>query len=436
MGAVLSARDISPRKQLEADLERRTGELEARNAELRHEIHEREEAQAAVQQLEHQFRQAQKMEAIGRLAGGIAHDFNNILTAILGYSDLVLDTMDRGSHVAADVGEIKTAAERAARLTQQLLAFSRKQMAVSRLTDLNDVLGAMEKMLRRVIGEDVQLSIALAPALDIVRVDPGLLEQVVLNLVVNARDAMPGGGTLAIATSNRSLDAAFVQRHVGSTAGEHVALTVRDTGSGMPPDIAERIFEPFFTTKGAGAGTGLGLSTVYGIVKQSGGYIMVESEVGRGTTFTILLPRVAGCPEAIAGAAPAAATLDGSETVLLVEDETFVRTLIKRTLEPRGYRVLEAASGEEALAIEKRHAGAIDLLLTDIIMTDVNGPTLAAHLRARRPAMKVLYVTGFVDHAAVDLEGLSAGGAFLQKPFTGEVLATRVRQQLDARGVQ
>jgi PAS domain S-box-containing protein len=406
--------------------------VEAMNEQLRREIAEREGAQATVTTLEHQFRQAQKMEAVGQLAGGIAHDFNNILTAILGYSDLVLDKAAGDPELAADATEIKRAGERAARLTQQLLAFSRKQMVVPRLIDINEVLGGTEKMVRRVIGEDVQFVMALAPELNIVLADPGLVEQLVLNLVVNARDAMPLGGTLTISTANRTIDDEFVARHPGSAAGEHVAITVADSGCGMPPEVIERIFEPFFTTKGSGKGTGLGLSTVYGIAKQSNGYIQVESRVGAGTTFTLFLPRAAGSADAPASSPPVAESLRGTETILVVEDETFVRSLIRRTLEPRGYSVLDAGSAQEALAIEKAYEGTIHLLLTDIIMPDMNGPTLASAVQVRRPDVRVLYMSGFADHTAVDLSQVSASGAFLQKPFAAEALAAKVRQKLDA----
>jgi PAS domain S-box-containing protein len=384
--------------------------------------------------LEEQFRQAQKMEAIGRLAGGVAHDFNNVLTAILGYCDLLKEDL-RGNRAALeDVSEIRAAGERAARLTQQLLAFSRKQMVVPQVLDLNTVLQSTEKMLSRLIGEDVRLTIAPAPRVGRVKVDPGLVEQILLNLAVNARDAMPAGGELTISTSNATMDAAFTKRHVGSVAGDYAALTIRDTGVGMSPDVLQHIFEPFFTTKGQGKGTGLGLSTVYGIVKQSQGYITVESAPGAGTTFTIYLPRVSGRKTAPASRPAAPTTLMGGETILVVEDEPFVGAIIQKVLAPRGYRLLQARSAVEALAIEAAHNGPIDLLISDVVMADVSGPDLASRISALRPGIEVLFISGFIDHAAVDLEALSNSGAFLQKPFTAETLAAKVRQRLDARG--
>jgi PAS domain S-box-containing protein len=385
----------------------------------------------ARKELENQLRHAQKMEAIGKLAGGIAHDFNNVLCAILGYSELVLDRAQDDPAMVADLTEIRTAGERASRLTQQLLAFSRKTMAVPRQLNLNDVVTGVEKMLRRLIGEDVRLTIRTDRSLGKIKADPGLLDQVVMNLAINARDAMPRGGVLTLSTSNVTLDPAFVRSHVGSVAGEYVALTVSDTGHGIAPELIEHIFEPFFTTKAAGKGTGLGLSTVYGIVKQSGGYITVESVVGTGTTFTIYLPRVAAANEAIDVASASRLPTRGTETILIVEDETFVCDLVRKVLEPAGYTVLAASCAAEALAIAHNEPGPIDMLLTDVIMSDVHGPELAQQIRVLRPTIKVLYVSGFVDHAAVDLSALRLDEGFLAKPFTSEGLLTKVRERLD-----
>jgi PAS domain S-box-containing protein len=406
--------------------------LEHANEELRSEIAERKQAEERRRELEEQFRHAQKLEAIGKLAGGIAHDFNNVLTAILGYCELVLEQVADRPDLVSDVEEIKTAGERAARLTHQLLAFSRKQMAMPRVLDLNDVLDGIEKMLRRLIGEDVVLEIEQAPGLNYVSADSGLIEQVLMNLAVNARDAMPDGGTLRLTTGNVLLDDRFVTQHLGSRAGEYVALTVRDTGSGMTPEVLARVFEPFFTTKGPGNGTGLGLSTVYGIVKQSDGYITVESAPGRGTTFVIYFPRTTGTAESAAEPAAHSETAHGNETILVAEDESFVSRLIRNVLDPRGYQVLEAPNGAAALDIVRRRAGSIDLLVSDLIMPDMTGVELADRIRAVRPGVQVLYITGFVDHAKIDVSALRRDAAFLQKPFTADALATKIRQMLDS----
>jgi signal transduction histidine kinase len=381
--------------------------------------------------LKEQFHQAQKMEAVGRLAGGIAHDFNNLLTVIIGYSDLLLDRVADQADVAPDIGEIKKAGERASRLTNQLLAFSRKQPMAPRILNLNEVVSDIEKMLSRVIGDDITLEIAAAPSLGSAKVDPGHVEQLLLNLVVNARDAMPRGGTVKIATANRSLDADFVRRHVGAVPGSYVSLTVTDSGCGMKPEVLARVFEPFFTTKPIGKGTGLGLSTVYGIVKQNGGYITVDSALGTGTTFTIYLPHVDGPAEALSSGPSPARALTGKETVLLVEDEAGVRELVRKTLERYGYHVLPAQDADDATVIEGRYSGHIHLLLTDIVMPGLTGPDLAQRLVRRRPSMAVLYMSGFVHRVAVDLGSISTKTSFLQKPFTPVGLATKVRECLD-----
>ena len=382
--------------------------------------------------LEEQLLQSQKMEAVGRLAGGIAHDFNNLLTAVAGYSDLLLRELPEGDPRRESAEEIQQAGNRAAALTQQLLAFSRRQVLEPRVLDLNAVITGMERMLRRVIGEDVELSTALDPELWRARADPGQIEQAILNLVVNARDAMPRGGRLTLETANVELDEKFAGHYATVHPGPHVMLAVSDTGVGMNADLQARLFEPFFTTKEHGKGTGLGLSTTYGIVKQSGGSIWVYSEPGHGTTFKIYLPRCEEPLEDRAAPPPVRESAPGTETVLLVEDEPEVRRLVEKLLRLKGYRVLSAASPAEALAISKRHEAAVELLLTDVIMPGMNGRELSRVLAASRPRMKVLYMSGYTD-AAMSQQGiLPPGTAFLSKPFTPEALGRKVREVLDA----
>jgi len=381
--------------------------------------------------LERQFLHAQKMEAIGQLAGGIAHDFNNVLTAILGYSEVLLERVGDDPSLAADVTEIKTAGERAGRLTRQLLAFGRKQPLVPQVVDLNEILGELQKMLVRVIGEDVRLDIATAPNLDRVKVDPGQIEQVIMNLAVNARDAMPRGGTLRIATANVRLDPASAARHVLGAPGRYVALTVHDTGRGIPPEVLSHVFEPFFTTKAIGKGTGLGLATVYGIVRQSGGQITIDSALRKGTTVTVYLQSVDEAP-AVRPTVTTARSPGGTETILLVEDEEGVRHLMRRTLERAGYAVVAASSVSDALARALDH-GRIDLLLSDVVMPDLSGPDLAQRIVRLHPAMKVLYVSGFARQTALDSGTLGRRASFLPKPFTPDALARKVRECLDAR---
>jgi two-component system, cell cycle sensor histidine kinase and response regulator CckA len=380
--------------------------------------------------LEEQLRQAQKMEAVGRLAGGIAHDFNNLLTAITGYSELLLERVADKPDLAADLEQIKKAGDRAAQLTSQLLAFSRKQPIAPRILDLNQVIGDLEKMLGRVIGEDVALEITAAPSLGLTKADPSQVEQVLMNLVVNARDAMPRGGKLNIRTANAVIDSAFARRNVGAVPGRYVSLTVTDSGCGMKPDVLARAFEPFFTTKAIGKGTGLGLSTVYGIVRQNGGYMNVDSAPGKGTTFTIYWPLVDEPLESLSAARASAATLKGHETVLLVEDDAAVRTLVLKILERYEYEVLPARDASEAIAIEERHGGSIHLLLTDIVMPGLNGPDLAQRLVGRRPGIEVLYMSGFA-HRAGGIGSVSRRTGFLQKPFDSETLVAKVRECLD-----
>ncbi len=381
--------------------------------------------------LEEQLRQSQKMEAIGRLAGGIAHDFNNLLTAIIGYAELLMADGGAADSRRGDVAEIKRAAERAAGLTQQLLAFSRKQLLQPKVLDLNALVRETQKLLRRLLGEDIELQTVAATDLDAVEADPGQLGQVIMNLAVNARDAMPRGGQLTIETANVVLDDAAVQQHVTMRPGRYVMLAVSDTGVGMDADTKAHLFEPFFTTKEAGKGTGLGLATVYGIVKQSGGYIWAYSEPGRGATFKIYLPPVAARAEAVRSpVAPSAAT-HGSETVLVVEDEEAVRRLSCRVLESHGYTVLAAGRGDQALHVASRHTGPIQLLVTDVVMPGMSGRELAKRLSSLRPATKVLYLSGYTDDAIVRHGVLEPGVSFLQKPFTPAALARKVREVLD-----
>ncbi len=381
--------------------------------------------------LEAQLFQAQKMEAIGRLAGGVAHDFNNILTAIIGYADLLEADLGGDHPSSGDVKEIRASGQRAATLTRQLLAFSRKQVLEPRVVNLNTLVADIEKMLRRLIGEDVELRTALAADLGSVYADPGQLEQVIVNLVVNARDAMPQGGKLTLETANVELDAEYASRHMAVTPGRYVMLAVSDTGTGMDEPTKARIFEPFFTTKEPGKGTGLGLSTVYGIVKQSGGNVWVYSELGQGTTFKIYLPRVGatGAPE-VRHAAPAR-DVRGKETILLVEDAAPVRNLAQRVLEGYGYTVLEAGTLAEAEAISRDRAAPIALLLTDVVLPGGTGRDLADQVCKARPGVRVLYMSGYTDDTIVNHGVLEEGVAYLQKPFTPEALARKVRDVLD-----
>ncbi len=386
----------------------------------------------AVRALEAQLRHAQKMEAVGRLAGGVAHDFNNLLTVITGRSQLLLLKLPPESPMRRDVELVEETAHRASALTRQLLAFSRKQMVQPRVVDVNEVVRGMETMLSRLIGEDISLATRLDATAGCVRADPAQLEQMIVNLAVNARDAMPLGGRLTLETGFVRIDEGFARQHVGLRPGPHVRLTVRDTGVGMDGLIKAHLFEPFFTTKGPGKGTGLGLATVYGIVTQSGGAIRVDSEPGQGATFTIDLPRV-DAPADLRGdpAIPTAAP-HGSETVLLVEDEPEVRGLARDILHQQGYTVLEAADGDEALRIGREHGGPIHLLVTDVVMPQMGGRELADHLKAGRRETKVLYVSGYTDDAILHQGVSETGTAFLPKPFTASDLAHKVREVLDA----
>ena len=385
-----------------------------------------------VRQLEVQYRQAQKMEAVGRLAGGIAHDFNNLLTAILGTTGLLLEDLGPDSRARLDIQEIEKAAKRAAGLTRQLLVFSRQQVLEPRVLDVNALVGNLETMLRRLIGEDIELRTTLSADGGAVRADPGQLEQAIVNLVVNARDAMPGGGRLTVETATVELDPRYVESHVPTRPGTYVMLAVSDTGAGMDPATKARLFEPFFTTKEVGKGTGLGLATVYGIVKQSGGYIWAYSELDHGTTFKIYLPRMAGTPEMSEGTVSTPLPVGGSETVLVAEDQPEVRQLTTRVLETRGYTVLAAGSGEEALALAARYSDRIHVLVSDVVMPGMNGRELARRLSALRDGLKVLFVSGYTGEAVHQRGLLEPGVAFLQKPFTADALARKLREVLDA----
>ncbi|MGE0040079.1 MAG: response regulator [Vicinamibacterales bacterium] len=377
--------------------------------------------------LEEQYRHAQKMEAVGQLAGGVAHDFNNMLTAIRGYSDLVAESLGDDHPLQAEVGQIRQAAERAAGLTRQLLAFSRRQILEPRVLNLRDVVVAIEPMLRRLIGEQVEIRV-VGDAVGNVQADRGQIEQVVLNLAINARDAMPGGGTLTLELADTTLDDGHARLHMGSTPGPHVMLAVSDTGTGMDAQTQKRIFEPFFTTKAHGVGTGLGLSTVFGIVKQSGGNIWVYSEPGEGTTFKVYLPRV-DTPVEPASPAPAGRDFRGTETVLLVEDDEAVGALAQIVLRRCGYHVLFANLPSVALDLAAMNPG-IDLMVSDIVMPGMNGVELMRRLGDSHPEMRVLFMSGYTD-ATVAIHGvLSPGVPYLQKPFSPEQLARKVREVL------
>jgi CheY-like chemotaxis protein len=372
------------------------------------------------------------MEAIGKLAGGVAHDFNNLLTVIHGYSELMLNSLDQNSRLRQDVQEIMHASDRASSLTRQLLAFSRKQVLQPQVLDLNADVSNMDKMLRRMIGEDIELVTLLVKDLGRIKADPGQIEQVLLNLAVNAKDAMRNGGKLTIETANVKLDENYARSHVDVTPGNYVMLSMSDTGVGMTPETKERIFEPFFTTKEKGKGTGLGLSTVYGIIQQSGGNIWVYSEPGLGTTFKIYLPTIEGDTESFRPAAVPTKLLQGSETVLLVEDEEMVRKLACTVLEKKGYRVLEASSGDKALdVVQGQNGNPIHLMVTDVVMPGMSGRQLADRLVSLRPELKVLYMSGYTDNAIVHHGVLDRGIAYIQKPFTPDALATKVREILD-----
>ena len=385
---------------------------------------------------EEQLRQAQRMECIGRLAGGIAHDFNNLLSVILPYTELALEAVHDGDPLKADLLEIKRAGESAASLTRQLLAFSRKQVLQPVPLDLNRVVTDLDRMLRRIIGEDIELVQRLSPDLGQVKADPGQIEQAIMNLVVNARDAMPGGGRLTLETRNVDLDAEYAAHHPEVEPGAHVKVSVTDTGTGMDESTLARIFEPFFTTKGLGKGTGLGLSTTYGIVKQSGGSIWVRSVLGSGTCFEIYLPRQHSTTIAAVKPQPALALLVGTETILVVEDDGAVRNLAKRILATAGYTVLAAANGGEALLICEQHRTPIHLVLTDVVMPQMSGRALVDRLATVRPGIKVLFMSGYTDDAIVHHGVLEPGTQFIGKPFTQQALLSKLRQVLEAEPLE
>jgi two-component system, cell cycle sensor histidine kinase and response regulator CckA len=385
--------------------------------------------------LEEQYRQAQKMEAVGRLSGGVAHDFNNLLGVIIGYSEFLQERLEEENPLRTSVDEILKAGHRAASLTRQLLAFSRQQVLDPKVLDLNNVVSDMEKLLRRLIGEDMELIILRGSAIGTVRADQGQLEQVIMNLAVNARDAMPDGGKLTIQTAGMVMDEIFIRRYPYPVKpGPYVKLTVSDTGIGMDADTKARAFEPFFTTKEKDKGTGLGLSTVYGVVKQSGGYIEVETAPGAGTTFQIYLPRI---EEVVAqterNERDDSESLTGSETVLVAEDETSLGSLVRNTLEMRGYTVLGATDGLEALAVSQRYKANIDLLLTDLVMPGMGGRALAEELTRERPEMRVVYMSGYSGQRFGEDGPVEPGSFFLAKPFSREGLARKVREALDSR---
>jgi two-component system, cell cycle sensor histidine kinase and response regulator CckA len=382
--------------------------------------------------LEEQLRQSQKMEAIGLLAGGVAHDFNNLLTAILGFSGFLRDSLAGDDERIGDVDEIRRAAERAATLTRQLLAFGRKQILAVRVLHLGDVLAELTPMLRRLLGESIDLTTTVGNR-GLLKADPGQLQQVIVNLAVNARDAMGDAGRLTLATTDVVLDAMFTRRHPSASPGPHVMLTVTDTGSGMDAETQKRIFEPFFTTKPQGHGTGLGLATVYGIVQQSGGSIWVDSEPGRGTTFTVCLPTTAETGESLEAASAVAVPNGGSETILLVEDEALVREFVFKVLSRRGYAVHPFADPVHAIAYARAQTAPIDLVLSDVVLPDMSGPTMAAEIVGRHPEARTLFMSGYADTAIIQQGVIDPGARFVAKPFSADRIAQKVREAIDAR---
>ncbi len=399
---------------------------------VKEDITERKRAEKIRAKLEDQLRQAQKMESIGRLASGVAHDFNNLLTVIRGYCDLMQSKIPAGDPQLEDLEQIRQAGKRAADLTRQLLVFSRQQVLAPSILDLNDLVANLQKMLGRLIGEDITLTTVLQPGLWSITADPGQIEQVIMNLVVNARDAMPTGGKLTIETGNIHLDDGYAETHLEASTGPCVMLAVTDTGHGMDKSTQARLFEPFFTTKEPGKGTGLGLATVYGIVKQSGGHIMVYSEPGLGTTFKIYLPAHQTGSTTLAAPQPQPVSRGGYETILLVEDDELVRSLIQRALQDEGYTILEACSGDEALSLAGQHPGGIELLMTDVVMPQMSGRELAEQLKALRPQLKVLFMSGYTDDTVVRHGVLTAEIEFLPKPFSSSKLVSKVREVLGA----
>ena len=395
-------------------------------------ITERVKAEEALNSKEEELRQAQKMEAVGRLAGGVAHDFNNLLTAINGYSDLTLMELKDADPLRANIEEIKKAEDRAAGLTRQLLTFSRRQVLKSRTLDLNQIVADLNNMLSRLIGEDIELETVLEPNLDSVLADPSQIDQVIVNILVNARDAMPLGGKITIETANVFLDAEYASEHLDVAPGHYIMLAITDTGVGMDLATQERIFEPFFTTKESGKGTGLGLATVYGIVKQSGGCIRVFTELQKGTTFKIYLPQSEETVEMAPAALPNTGLPKGSETVLLVEDDEGLAKVVQATLQKHGYTVLTAVDGFGALLASHQQSGPIHLLLTDIVMPRMSGRELADQIKAVRPEVKVLFMSGYPDNEIAHPSALGEGVDFLEKPFSPKALCRKVRDVLDS----
>jgi hypothetical protein len=382
--------------------------------------------------LESELRQSQKMEALGRVAGGVAHDFNNLLTAMMGFSELALARLTPDDPVRADIEEVINAGNSAASLTRQLLAFSRKQILAPQILDLNALVRTMQTLLRRVIGEDLEFVTTLGDPLNRINADRGQLEQVIMNLAVNARDAMPTGGLLCIATANVELDEAWVAAHPGAAKGPHVRLTLSDTGTGIDPSVQAHLFEPFFTTKHRGKGTGLGLATVYGIVKQSGGYIWVESTPGQGTTFSIVFPASSDQAAELVRPERRTGTVVGTETILVAEDQREMRGVVRESLTRNGYTVLEAEDGHAALALLRKRQGSIHLLLTDVVMPLMSGRELAAEVSKRYPTLRIMYMSGYTGEVIVDRGVLELDIPFLQKPFTADRLLRDVREVLDA----
>ena len=412
--------------------------LRRANDELEHQVAVRTEALRRTQE---QLAHGQKMEAVGRLAGGVAHDFNNLLSVVLSYTELALEELSANDPLRADIEEIAAAGRRANELTRQLLAFSRQQALETKAVSLNEVVTGMDRMMRRIVGADISVTFLPAPDLPRVKADPGQLEQVIMNLIVNARDAMPTGGKLTIETNEVHLDESHAAQRHDVQPGPYVLLAVSDTGMGIGKEMQSRIFEPFFTTKEVGKGTGLGLATVFGIVRQSGGHVSVYSEVGEGTVFKLYFPRVDDA-SLEAGAPPdstpgndlfgTSGTRRGSETILLVEDEEAVRIVVRDVLRRHGYRVLEAPNGGEALLICEQHGAEIHLLLTDLILPHMNGRQLAERVAPLRPAMKVLFMSGYTGESVLQHGILDSGASFLQKPITPDLLTRKVRAVLDA----